>query len=85
MADQTVRINTQDLKPGDLVMGSEQAQIMVPPAGLYVDRIKVEASVNAIWVFWRGASSPELFNPYWTWYAIRKGNTNGTTEEGPVL
>lgn len=84
VADQTVSIETQNLKPGDLVMGSEQAQIMVPHAGLYIDRIE-EGPWSGVLVYWRGATRPEIFNPYWIWYVIRKVNTNGTTEEGPVL
>jgi hypothetical protein len=70
--DRTVRINTENLKPDDLVTGSERAELMVGPAGLYVDRIKQDAPTNGVWVWWKGSPYPEFFNPYWTWYVIRK-------------
>lgn len=82
--EKTIRVDTHMLKPGDLVMGSEREELMIGPAGLYVDRIE-EGPWSGVTVYWRGASRPETFNPYWTWFVIRKANTNGTTEEGPVL
>jgi hypothetical protein len=75
----TIRINTNFLKPGDLVMGSERAELMIGPAGLYVDRIESDVASYGVWIWWRGAAVPEIFNPYWTWYVIRKEDTNGTT------
>jgi hypothetical protein len=75
----TIRVNTDGLKPGDRVMGSERAELMIGPAGLYVDRILQDASTYGVWVWWRGATQPEFFNPYWSWYIIRKEENNGTT------
>jgi hypothetical protein len=80
----TIRVNTDSLKPDDNVVGSERQEIMVSPPGLYVDRIKQDDNTYGVWVWWRGATQPELFNPYWTWYVIRKETQNGTTEERPV-
>ena len=81
----TIRVNTENLKPDDLVMGSERAELMVGAAGLYVDKIHLDTKIYGVWVWWRGATQPELFNPYWTWYVVRKETNNGTPEEGPVL
>jgi hypothetical protein len=75
----TVSVNTQDLKPGDLVMGSERAELMIGPAGLYVNKIEVDVASYGVWVWWRGAAIPEIFNPYWSWFVVRKADTNGTT------
>jgi len=76
----TRRINTNSLKPNDLVMGCEVGEIMVPAGGLYVDRIEVvEKQYYGVWVWWRGATQPELFNPYWTWFVTREETQNGTT------
>jgi hypothetical protein len=40
----------------------------VPPGGLYVDRTSQDKKTYGIWVWWRGATQPELFNPLWTWF-----------------
>jgi hypothetical protein len=65
---QTSKMDTNGLLPGDLVLGCEEAQIMVPPGGLYVDRTSQDKKTYGIWVWWRGATQPELFNPLWTWF-----------------
>lgn len=77
-------INTEDLKPDDLVVGSERQEIMVVPPGLYISRVQRDASTYGIWVWWKGSTQPEMFNPYWSWYVVRKEQENGTTEERPV-
>lgn len=69
---QTIKVNTEDLKPGMRVIGSERQEIMVPPQGLYVEKVeqhKVNGKPTAgILVYWKDAPLSELFNPYWTWY-----------------
>jgi len=84
VVEATTRVDTENLKPDDLVMGSERAELMIGPAGLYIDRIKVDVASCGVWVWWRGVTTPEIFNPYWTWFVVRKADTNGTTQEGRI-
>ena len=78
-------VNTESLEPGDLVMGSERQELMLPPDGLYVERTEYNKQHGCTLVWWRGATRPEGFNPYYTWYVKdeRKEQEDGTTEEGP--
>ena len=45
----TSRMDTNGLLPGDLVLGCEEAQIMVPLGGLYIDRTKQDEKTYGIW------------------------------------
>jgi hypothetical protein len=79
MTPMSARVNSEALVPGDVVVGSERAEIIVAPPGLTVESVTKDNATGAIWIKWVGHERPEGFNPLWTWYvdANRKENNNG--------
>jgi hypothetical protein len=66
-------VSTQNLKHGDLVVGCEKWEIMLPATGLYIGRVEYDAdkyspTAGCSLVYWGDKQTFEAFNPYWTWY-----------------
>ncbi len=81
----TKRVWTQDLQPGDHIVGTERMEIIVPLQGYYVDRTEYDKQDGSTIVYFKTSPNyPEPFNPYYTWYVEIKETDNGTTEEGSL-
>lgn len=72
-------VRTDSLRPGDLIEGSAQWEVMIPSGGLYVDRTEEcqDKNCRCTLIYFRGKEHPEGFNSYWIWYVRRKENDNG--------
>ncbi len=73
-------VNTEDLKPGDFITGSDMQDIMIPPPGITVEATWYDKSNGNQIVKFKDASGLEAFNPYWGWYIEREENKNGEKE-----
>jgi hypothetical protein len=75
VAPLVVTKNTNQLKAGDLVMGSDREDIVFPTNGQRVTKTELEGIY--VLVYWNDSVTPELWNPYFTWYVQERENRNG--------